>query len=131
MIGTTNTSARRLTVVALVAAVVAAIAGPAPAAVRPDDRAGALGPGGAPLTAVHHAARPDDRAGIRGLVTQSRVLRVLHPHVATSRSFDWNDALIGAGVASGAVALLAFTALAVRRHVRVAPAAAVPSERSI
>ena len=143
MIGTTNTSARRLAVVALVAAAVAAIASPAlgdpllrasehPASanVRPDDRAGLLGPGLTSRATVQHAVRPDDRAGIRGVVTQSRVLRVLHPHVARSGSFDWNDALIGAGVASVAAMLLLFTALALRRHPRLAPAAAVPSERS-
>jgi hypothetical protein len=144
MIGTTNTSPRRVAIVALVAAVVAALASPAladpllrayeqptPANVRPDDRAGVLGPGVAPQSAVQHSVRPDDRAGIRGLVTQSRVLRVLHPGVATSGSFDWNDALIGAGVAIGALALLLFTAVALRRHAGIATAAAAPGERTI
>jgi hypothetical protein len=127
MIRSTNTAARWVTVVALVAAVVAAIAAPATASYqRPDDRTGIRGPG----VAVHQAARPDDRAGVRGVVEQSRVLSVVRPLAEASRSFDWNDALIGAGAASGGAAALALLAFAMRRHARVAPAA-LPSERSL
>lgn len=131
MIGTIKTWPRWLTAVAVVAAVVTAIAAPAVARVRPDDRAGVRGPGASAAGAVYRALRPDDRGGVRGVVTSSRVLHALRPLVATSDSFDWNAGLIGAGVASGATALLVLGTVAIRRHGRIAPAATVPTERSL
>jgi hypothetical protein len=111
MIGLAKTPARRFAVVAAVAAVAVAIASPALAGVRPDDRPGVRGPGGA--------------------VAQSRVLRVVAPLSRTSSSFHWGDALIGAGVAAGVSLLLVLTVLGVRRHVRLVPQASLPMERSL
>jgi hypothetical protein len=130
MIGTIKTSPRWLTMAA-VAAVVAAIASPAAAGVRPDDRAGVHGPGASPATALYRAVRPDDRAGRRGVVRTSRILHALQPLAATSDSFDWNAGLVGGGVASGAATLLVLGALAVRRCQRIVRAAPIPSERSL
>jgi hypothetical protein len=104
MIGLAKASARRLAVVAVAAAVAAAIASPALSSVRPDDRAGIRGPG--------------------GVVAQSRVLRVVAPLTKTSSSFQWDDALIGAGVASGVAVLLVLTVVGIRR-------APLPVERSL
>ncbi|HSC73698.1 MAG TPA: hypothetical protein VLB89_05990 [Gaiellaceae bacterium] len=123
MIGIAKAFARRLVVVALVAAVAAAIARPVfakptpgyenatPASVRPDDRAGVRGPGGA--------------------VAQSRVLRIVTPVTRTSSSFHWDDALIGALVASGAAVLLVLTALGVRRHLVSTAPLSTSMERSV
>jgi hypothetical protein len=132
MIGMAKRSARVTVVAALVAAVAGAAAGLASAAgVRPDDRSGIRGVG--TQVAPSHALRPDDRPGIRGVVDQTRVLRVVAPLARTSSSFHWDDALIGAGAAFGVAALLVLTALGVRRHVRLAPSAPVPTpmERSL
>jgi hypothetical protein len=132
MIGTTITSPRRVAVAALMAAVAAAIAGPALAGVRPDDRAGLRSPGiTAHVASARHATRPDDRAGIRGVVTQSRVLRVVHPVAAATDSFHRGDGLIGAGVAAGVAALLALAWAAVRRSPRIAETPPLPVERSL
>ncbi|HKC22842.1 MAG TPA: hypothetical protein VKB64_10055 [Gaiellaceae bacterium] len=95
MIGLAKAFARHFVVVAVVAAVAAAIASPVLASVRPDDRPGLRGPG--------------------GVVAQSRVLRVAAPLSRTSSSFHWDDALIGAGVASGVAALLVLTVVGIRR----------------
>jgi hypothetical protein len=77
--------------------------------------------------------RPDDRPGIRGVVSQSRVLRVVAPFTRTSSSFHWDDALIGAGVAFGVAVLLVLGGLGVRRHVRLTPQTPMPTsvERSM
>jgi hypothetical protein len=104
MIGIAKAFVRRFAVVAVAAAVAAAVASPALAGVRPDDRAGIRGPG--------------------GVVAQSRVLRVAAPLARTSSSFHWDDALIGAGVASGIAALLVLSVVGIRR-------APLPVERSL
>lgn len=109
MIGLAKTPARRFAVVAVVAAVAVAIASPALAGVRPDDRPGIRGPG--------------------SVVAQSRVLRVVAPLSRTSSSFHWADASIGAGVAAGISVLLVLTVLGIRRHVRLVPHASI--ERSV
>ena len=57
-------STRRLAAPVLVAAASLALAAPALAATRPDDRPGLRGPGG---TGVSESLRPDDRPGIRGV----------------------------------------------------------------
>jgi hypothetical protein len=95
MIGIAKTLARPVTVVAVVAAVAAAIASPILASGRPDDRAGIRAPG--------------------GVVAQSRVLRIGAPLSRTSNSFQWDDALIGAGVAAGAAVLLVLAVVGIRR----------------
>lgn len=111
MIGLAKTPARQLAVVAVVTAVAAAIACPAFASVRPDDRAGVHGPG--------------------GVVAQSRVMRIVAPMTRTSSSFHWDDALIGAAVASGAAVLLVLTALGVRRHLASTAPLSTSMERSV
>jgi hypothetical protein len=139
MIGMAKRSARPAVVALLVAAVAGTAAGQASAAgVRPDDRSGIHGAGtvvrGVPRPShPSHALRPDDRPGIRGVVSQSRVLRVVAPFTRTSSSFHWDDALIGAAVAAGAALLLVLGVLGVRRHVRLAPHAPMPTsvERSL
>lgn len=132
MIGMAKGSARLAVVAALVAIVAGAAAGLASAAsVRPDDRSGIRGVG--VEVAPRHVLRPDDRPGIRGVVDQTRVLRVVAPLARTSNAFHWDDALIGAGVAFGVAFLLVLTLLGVRRQVRLAPSAPVPTpmERSL
>jgi hypothetical protein len=111
MIDMAKAAARQFAVVAVAAAVAVAIACPALASVRPDDRAGIRGPG--------------------GVVAQSRVLRIVAPVSRTSSSFHWDDALIGAGVASGVAVLLVLTVVGIRRHVRVEPHASLSVERSL
>jgi hypothetical protein len=72
----------------------------AQAGARPDDRAGARGPGSPsvttlPLQPVGTAVRPDDRAGTRGV--RSLVVAATLPNpVAAGSGFDWDDAGIGA-----------------------------------
>ena len=134
MIGMAKSSARLTVVAALVVAVAGAAAGQASAAgVRPDDRSGIRGVGVVVHGVPRPALRPDDRPGIRGVVDQSRVLRVVAPLARTSSSFHWDDALIGAGVASGVAVLLVLTAFGLRRRVRLAPHAPLPTsvERSL
>ncbi len=134
MIGMAKRSVRLAVVAAVVAVAAGATVGQAAAAgVRPDDRSGIRGPGAVAQVAPRHAVRPDDRAGPRGVVAQSRVLRVVEPIARTSGSFQWDDALIGAGVASGVAVLLVLTVFGVRRQVRLASNAPLPapSERSL
>lgn len=134
MIGNVKRSARLAVVATLVAALAGAAAGQASAAgVRPDDRSGIHGAAIVVRGVPRHASRPDDRPGVRGVVEQSRVLRVVAPLARTTSSFHWDDALIGAGVAFGVAALLVVTAFGVRRHVRLAPQAPLPTsvERSL
>ncbi len=134
MIGMTRRSARLTIVTALVAGVAGTAAGQASAAsVRPDDRGGIRGAASVVHVAPRHALRPDDRPGVRGLVNQSRVSRVVAPLARTSNSFHWDDALIGAGVASGVAVLLVLGGLGVRRRVRLTPQPPLPTsvERSL
>lgn len=128
MIGMAKRSARLAAVAAALAFAAGATVGQAAAAgVRPDDRSGIRGAGVVTHGVPRHAVRPDDRSGIRGVATQSRVLRVVAPLTRTSSSFHWDDALIGAGVASGVVLLLVLTALGIRRHAPLP----TPMERSL
>jgi hypothetical protein len=139
-----STSKRQLTLVAL-AGVVAAITVGAPiagadpwfndpASVRPDDRAGARGPGAlaGSTDAAQRATRPDDRAGARGpgavasagatLATRpddragARGPGAISPGTTTvvvrsANTFDWGDAAIG--VVSGMGFALLLVGLAV------------------
>ena len=134
MIGMAKRSARLAVVAAVVAVAAGATVGQAAAAgIRPDDRSGIRGPGAVVQVAPRQAVRPDDRAGPRGVVAQSRVLRVVEPIARTSGSFHWDDALIGAGAAFGVAPLLALVVFGVRRQVRLAPNAPLPTsmERSL
>ena len=86
----------KLTGTALVAA---ALLAPAAWADRPDDLAGARGPGA--IAAENAPVRPDDRPGPRGPRAFADVIVVDREE----SSFDWRDATIGgiAGVGSALV----------------------------
>lgn len=80
---------------------------------HPDNRAGARGPGAfSPSTAVTAASRPDDRAGARGPGAFTTVVAAPAPD-----GFDWRDALIGGLGGLGTALLLtgAFFLLASER----------------
>jgi hypothetical protein len=87
---------------------------PAQAAGRPDDRAGARGPG---LTGIR-AVRPDDRAGIRGPATAARPAPTSVRFTASG--FDWSSGGIGAAAGAGSILALLGAFLLVRSR-RVAP----------
>jgi hypothetical protein len=126
-------------------AVVAIGAAAAQAATRPDDRAGPLGVGTAPV-------RPDDRAGLRGAAPDQSdaISRYLIRHagstavrpddragplgvgtpepsiqIVESSGFDWGDAGLGAGITAALVVLALGAMLLLRsnRHRRSATAA--------
>jgi len=140
--------------VALAAAVFAAAAFAIPATadtlaqghVRPDDRAGILGPGRVTGPAATIVVRPNDRAGLQGPVGSSTgaiqsfgnvrpddrfgargtggpstppIPAPIVVRVAT-RGFDWNDAAIGAVAGAGLILLLLGAAL-LHRHARTEP----------
>jgi hypothetical protein len=67
--------------------------------VRPDDRAGARGPGAAEILST--SVRPDDRTGTRG--PGELTSRVVQP---ASTDFDWGDALIGGFAGIGTTLVL-------------------------
>jgi hypothetical protein len=93
---------------------------------RPDDRAGALGPGAQRLALT--AVRPDDRVGVRGAIASPPVL---HPVSATSGAFDWDVAAAGAAVTLGVISLAGIGVLASRRRGRLArPAVTTPEGRA-
>jgi hypothetical protein len=74
--------------------------------VRPDDRAGARGPGAiASAGATTPATRPDDRAGPRGPGALSPGTSTIV--VRSANTFDWGDAAIGAVSGMGFALLLA------------------------
>ena len=77
-------------------------------ATRPDDRAGARGPG-AVASATPPATRPDDRAGARGpgALSQATSTIVVRP----ANTFDWGDAAIGGVSGMGFALLLAGVAV--------------------
>jgi hypothetical protein len=76
------------TLIPMLVIVAALLAPSALAAQRPDDRAGARGPGAAEILST--SVRPDDRTGTRG--PGELTSRVVQP---ASTGFDWGDALIG------------------------------------
>ena len=71
--------------------------------VRPDDRAGARGPGAysAALLTTGASSHPDNRAESRGPGSIDRVVVV-----SSSSGFDWGDAMIGSLGGVGAALLL-------------------------
>jgi hypothetical protein len=85
-------------------------AGSASAQVRPDDRAGVRGIG----VTNSAALRPDDRAGFRGTdaLTVVPLVASLHP----DNGFDWAAAGAGAGSATALMLLLTGAALTLRRN---------------
>jgi hypothetical protein len=110
----------------LIAVASLAVVLPATAAMtRPDDRAGAFGPGGQVRAGI--AVRPDDRAGARGTIASPPVL---HSVTATSGAFSWSDAGAGAAVTFGALSLIGIGVLATRRHGRAAKPVITTSEGS-
>jgi hypothetical protein len=75
-------------------------------ATRPDDRAGARGPGAvASAGATQPATRPDDRAGARGPGAVSPGTSTIV--VRSVNTFDWGDAAIGVVSGMGFALLLA------------------------
>ena len=118
------------------------LAAPAPAATRPDDRAGVRGvPAasatvsvrpddraglrGAGVTSLSASVRPDDRAGFRGVVREPNTIALggRHSPPVSESGFDWTAAGAGAGTATTVVLLLAW-ALTLRRSHRRAEASA-------
>jgi hypothetical protein len=110
----------------------AALLAPSALAQRPDDRAGARGPG-AIAAQQSSSTRPDDRPGLRGhdgAAIRSTSVRPddragMHgpgeftPSVvqATSTGFDWGDALIGGlGGVGAALALMGILLLVTSRR---------------
>jgi hypothetical protein len=85
-------------------------AGSASAQVRPDDRSGVRGLG----ITDSAAPRPDDRAGFRGTdaLTVVPLVASLHP----DNGFDWAAAGAGAGSATALMLLLTGAALTLRRN---------------
>lgn len=74
--------------------------------VRPDDRAGARGPGAvAAANATPPATRPDDRAEARGPGALSPGTSTIV--VRSANTFDWGDATIGVVSGMGFALLLA------------------------
>jgi hypothetical protein len=114
---TIKVGALGLMVVALLAVAVPALAG-----VRPDDRAGFHG---AVVTSPSTSVRPDDRAGSRGISLEThRVASGGRDFVPGKESgFDWAAAGAGAGTATAAALLVAW-ALTLRRNHRRAEAPA-------
>jgi hypothetical protein len=101
------------------------------AGARPDDRAGARGPGSPLVTIlalqqIDKSVRPDDRAGTRGV--RSLVVAATRPEpVAAGSGFDWDDAGIGAAAMFGLVALgsgLVFIGVRRRHQTSTQPPAA-------
>jgi hypothetical protein len=114
-----------------------ALAVPAPAAIRPDDRSGVRG---VPTLSATVGVRPDDRAGFRGAVGTSPLASVRpddrpgfrgiarmpgttalggNRSVAGADSgFDWTAAGAGAGIATTVVLLLAWALTLRRNHQR-------------
>jgi hypothetical protein len=89
--------------------------------VRPDDRAGLRGPGADFQGDVSVAAslRPDDRAGLRGIVPAPRTIALgLQYPVPVERGFDWAAAGAGAGSGAAVVSFLAWALLLRRNHPR-------------
>ena len=111
------------TAISLVAALVLVVP-VAGAAMRPDDRGGARGPGAVSADHAFRAAirdagsgavRPDDRPGRREVPIEAASL-VPAP---TADGFDWTDAGVGAGVvAAGGVLMLILTGILLGRHDR-------------
>jgi hypothetical protein len=90
-------------------------------ATRPDDRAGARGPGAIeqPHT-VSTSTRPDDRAGTRGPGAIEQPTIVV---TQSSTGFDWGDAFVGALGGIGTALLLTgalFLLLGQRTRTRIA-----------
>jgi hypothetical protein len=78
-------------------------------ATRPDDRAGARGPGAVASAGATLATRPDDKAGTRGPGAISPGISTIV--VRSANTFDWGDAAIG--VVSGMGFALLLVGLAV------------------
>lgn len=95
--------------------------------VRPDDRPGLRGVGATSAATVarpdspadFRPLRPDDRAGFRGILgkPQTIALRGQHSVAVTSRGFDWAAAGAGAGTATAMLLFLTW-ALTLRRNHR-------------
>ena len=108
---------RLITVLAVLAVATAVAAGSAAGSVtsvRPDDRAGARGPGASAGVSVT-PVRPDDRAGLRGpgsfaVPTTAANVEIVR---VSADGFDWPAAFIGAGSTVG-LCLLAGAALLLR-----------------
>jgi hypothetical protein len=111
-----------LALVVLALALVPAALAAGISGVRPDDRAGSLGPGATPAAAVltYGHVRPDDRGDVRGpndapaLIQTSPAQVVIYNNPG---SFDWSSAGIGAA-AGAALILLALGAATLLRHRR-------------
>lgn len=111
-----------LALLVLVLALVPAALAAGSSGVRPDDRAGSLGPGGSPAAAVpaYGHVRPDDRGDVRG---SSNAPMSIQPSPApvvvytNPGGFDWSSAGIGAA-AGAALILLVLGAGTLLRHRR-------------
>jgi hypothetical protein len=78
--------------------------------IRPDDRAGARGPGAENYLA--HGLRPDDRAGVRGIPNVSNDPAVVRVKID---EFSWSDAGIGAASGLGFALLAGASVIVLRR----------------